>query len=302
MTAPAYELIDRYLWINAAASSIELTENELLSLSQIVDIQRYEPLLNLENIADKESAERMVERILSRIDNPHLSANFDNYLNEYIRLKKQSAKNKVIETMTYYIYEFYRIAEIYFNSAFSTPAPQLRQLYQDYIQSDLKNVSNQTSTDSYCPRIADPYQRLPWYQRFLARFISDPEVEQMQKLSFICRKTHESIRPVWCKLSVFKVKAPASEFNPWNYIQELAAMPYEQAAAKARADFQTAEQQKKDMDCNFAAAGQKLKLAILNRIKTETVSALLHAKIIRHFDRVEHDRNAVKLSGSNATT
>lgn len=106
MTAPAYELIDRYLWINAAASSIELTENELLSISQIADNVLYEPLLDFNSITDRETADRTVAKILSRLDNPHLSANFDNYLNEYIRLKKMGSQNKIIETMTYYIYEF----------------------------------------------------------------------------------------------------------------------------------------------------------------------------------------------------
>ena len=300
MTAPAYELIDRYLWINAAASSIELTENELLSISQIADNLLYEPLLNFDNITDKETADHTVAKILSRLDNPHLSANFDNYLNEYIRLKKESFENKITETMTYYIYEFFRIAEIYYNGNFPVSQPHLRAIYENYIQSLLQEVSSKTQTTRYCPQIATPYQLLPWYRRLSARILPNQTITELKKLSDVCRKTYESIHPVWCKLSAYKNKIPAGKFNPWQYIRDLAALPYEQAAAKVQADYQSAEQQKKDLELNFAAAGQKLKLAILNRIKVETVSALLHAKIIHHFDELPAVESATAVSQAPA--
>ncbi len=286
MTAPAYELIDRYLWINAAASSIELTENELLSISQIADNLLYEPLLNFDKITDKETANRTVAKILSRLDNPHLSTNFNNYLNEYVRLKKVGSENKIVETMTYYIYEFFRIAEIYYNGAFSVSQQHLRTTYENYIQSLLQEVSSKAQTTRYCPQIATPYLQLPWYRRLSAHIIPNQSVTELKQLSDVCRKTYESIHPVWCKLSAYKNKIPAGGFNPWQYIHDLAALPYDQAAAKVRTDYQSAEQQKKDLELNFAATGQKLKLAILNRIKIETVSALLHAKIIHHFDEL----------------
>lgn len=300
MTAPAYELIDRYLWINAAASSIELTENELLSISQIADNLLYEPLLNFDNITDKETADHTVAKILSRLDNPHLSANFDNYLNEYIRLKKESFENKITETMTYYIYEFFRIAEIYYNGSFPVSQPHLRAIYENYIQSLLQEVSSKTQTTHYCPQIATPYQQLPWYRRLSARILPNQTITELKKLSDVCSKTYESIHPVWCKLSAYKNKIPAGKFNPWQYIRDLAALPYEQAAAKVQADYQSAEQQKKDLELNFAAAGQKLKLAILNRIKVETVSALLHAKIIHHFDELPAVESATAVSQAPA--
>lgn len=300
MTAPAYELIDRYLWINAAASSIELTENELSSISQIADNLLYEPLLNFDNITDKETADHTVAKILSRLDNPHLSANFDNYLNEYIRLKKESFENKITETMTYYIYEFFRIAEIYYNGSFPVSQPHLRAIYENYIQSLLQEVSSKNQTTRYCPQIATPYQQLPWYRRLSARILPNQTITELKKLSDVCSKTYESIHPVWCKLSAYKNKIPAGKFNPWQYIRDLAALPYEQAAAKVKADYQSAEQQKKDLELNFAAAGQKLKLAILNRIKVETVSALLHAKIIHHFDELPAVESATAVSQAPA--
>lgn len=300
MTAPAYELIDRYLWINAAASSIELTENELLSISQIADNMLYEPLLDFNSITDRETADRTVAKILSRLDNPHLSANFDNYLNEYIRLKKMGSQNKIIETMTYYIYEFFRIAEIYFNGSFSSPAPHLHAVYENYIQSLLQEVSHRAQTSRYCPQIATPYQQLPWHRRLCAHIFPDASVKEIKQLSDVCRKTYESIHPVWCKLSAYKNKLPDGNFDPWQYIRELAALPYDQASAKVRADYQAAEQQKKDLELNATATGQKLKLAILNRIKLETVSALLHAKIIRHFDEPPAADPAIKISQAPA--
>ena len=295
MTAPVYELIDCYLWINAAASSIELTENELLSISQIADNLLYEPLLNFDIITDRETADRTVEKILSRIDNPHLSTNFDNYLNEFIRLKEAGSQNKITETMTYYIYEFFRIAEIYFNSSFPSPAPHLHAIYENYIQSLLQEISKEGKTSRYCPQTPTPYQKLPWHRRLCARIFSDASVNEIKQLSDVCCKTYESIHPVWCKLTAYKNKLPDGNFDPWQYIRELAALPFDQASAKVQADYQEAEQQKKDLELNATAVGQKLKLAILNRIKLETVSALLHAKIIHHFDEPPAAGPAVKI-------